>query len=63
MRLKVRFASDSPLEGSGFELSVPLGHLPNEAFYIAGLSSAMDVGRSLRLRTAPFALARTLTTF
>jgi hypothetical protein len=25
---EVRFAFDSPLEGSGFELSVPLGHLP-----------------------------------
>jgi hypothetical protein len=42
LRVVFRFARDSPLEGSGF--SVPLGHLPNEAFYIAGSRSGMDVG-------------------
>ena len=44
---EIEFAADSPLEGSGFELSVPLGHLHQtrlhhrvELYIDTGVSSA-----------------------
>ena len=50
-----RFARDSPLEGSGFELSVPLAHLPQTRPSTG--SSSISTPAFPRLSAAPLDLA------
>ena len=41
---EVKFAVDSLLEGSGFELSVPLGHLPRRGLLDHRVELYIDTG-------------------
>ena len=52
---EIEFAADSPLEGSGFELSVPLAHLPQTRPSTG--SSSISTPAFPRLSAAPFDLA------